>query len=169
MDKVLRGIDTISIWSGRIFGWLIIPLIAVVAYDVIIRKIYRATIWSYDIALWLYAGIFLLGAAWILQQHAHIRIDVIYQRYSPRAKAIFEACWYLILLFSMVAVVLIYGGDYARTAWVDKEVSIYTPWGPPLWHFKAIVPLAFLLLLLQGIAEFIRNLKFIIRGKTGES
>jgi len=169
MDKVLRDIDAISMWSGKIFSWLIIPLMAIVAYDVIIRKIYRATIWSYDTSLWLYSGLFLLGAAWVLQQHSHIRIDVIWQRYPPRAKAIFEVCWYLILLFSIALVVLIYGGDYARVAWIDKEASIYTPWGPPLWHFKAIAPLAFLLLLLQGIAEFIRNLKFAIRGKQIES
>ena len=165
MEKILRGIDAISIWAGKIFSWLIIPLIAIVAYDVIIRKIYRATIWSYDTSLWLYSGIFLLGAAWILQQRSHIRIDVIWQRYPPRAKAIFELCWFLALLFTLSFVVFIYGGEYAWIAWVDKESSIYTPWEPPLWHFKAIAPVAFLLLILQGIAEFIRNLKVAIKGK----
>ena len=164
MERVLGVVDKISIWAGKIFSWLIIPLILIVAYDVVIRKIYKATIWSYDTSLWLYAAIFLLGGAWILQQHAHIRIDVIWLRYSARARAIFEVGWYLILLFSMAGVVLIYGGDYAWVAWVDKEVSIYTPWEPILWHFKAIAPIAFLLLLLQGIAEFIRNLKVAVRG-----
>jgi TRAP-type mannitol/chloroaromatic compound transport system permease small subunit len=164
MEKILRGVDNISIWAGKIFGWLIIPLIIIVAYDVIIRKIYKATIWSYDTSLWLYAAVFLMGAAWILQQRAHIRIDVFWQRYPPRAQAIFEMCWYLGLLLSMSMVILIYGGDYARVAFVDKEISIYTPWGPPLWHFKAIAPLAFLLLSLQGIADFIRNLKVAVRG-----
>lgn len=90
MEAFLRGIDQLSVWSGKVFSWLIAPLIVIVAYDVINRKLYRSTIWVFDITLWLYAGIFLLGLAWILKDHANIRVDVIYEKYSPRGKAFFE-------------------------------------------------------------------------------
>lgn len=163
MEKVLRYIDQMSIWSGKISSWLIIPLIAIVAYDVIARKFYRATIWAYDSALWVYAGIFLIGLAWVLKEHSHIRVDVIYERHSPRAKALFEVLSYLIFFFPLTITLLISGAAYAVESWIDKEVSIYSPWNPLLWHFKTIAPIAFLLLLLQGIADFIRNLKFMIR------
>jgi len=105
----------------------------------------------------------------VLQQNGHIRIDPIWQKYPFRFKAIFESCWLLILLIPMALVILIYGGQYAYHSWKIHEVSIYTPWAPPLWHFKAIAPLAALILLLQGIVELIRNILSAVRGKQNES
>jgi TRAP-type mannitol/chloroaromatic compound transport system permease small subunit len=159
MGRVLRYIDVISIWSGKLCSWIVLPLTAIVAYDVILRKLYRSTLWVYDTSLWLYSAMFLIGCTWVLKEHAHIRVDVIYEKYSPRAKAIFEVCTYLMLFFPVIVMLFVSGSSYAWESFRDNEISINSPWNPIIWPFKAIAPVAWLLLLLQGISDFIKELK----------
>jgi TRAP-type mannitol/chloroaromatic compound transport system permease small subunit len=164
MEKALKYIDVISIWSGKLSSWLILPLTAIVAYDVILRKLYRSTLWTYDVSMWLYSAMFLIGCTWVLKEHSHIRVDVIYEKFPPRAKAIFEVLSYLILFFPLIVTLLVSGSHYAWESFRDKEISINSPWNPILWPFKAIAPVAFLLLLLQGFGDFITQLKKCSRG-----
>ena len=159
MERILRYIDVISMWSGKLCGWIVLPLTAIVAYDVILRKLYTSTLWVFDTSLWLYSLMYLIGLTWVQKEHAHIRVDVIYEKYSPRAKAIFDVLTYLMMFFPVIVTLFVSGSSYAWESFRDNEISINSPWNPIIWPFKAIAPVAFLLLLLQGFGDFIKELK----------
>lgn len=164
MYTVLNVIDKISEISGKLFAWLIIPMVAGLLYEVIARYVFNApTIWAYDLTYMLYGAHFIMGAAFLLSLGGHIRIDVFYNYLSPRGKAIMDLCGYLVLFFPVVAALLIYGTEYAIFSWSMGERTSISAWRPIIYPLKAIFALGILLLLLQGIATFIRNLRVAVR------
>lgn len=159
-----KSVDTISEWSGKIFAWLIIGMIAAITYEVVARYIFNApTIWAYDMTYMLYGTLFMMGAAYTLRHGAFIRVDVFYRRFPPRQKAIIESCMYLLFFFPPLIVLLLKGIDYAQFAWHIKETTLMSPWRAPIYPFKTVLPVGVGLLLLQGVVEFIRNLAIAVR------
>ena len=81
------GIDTFSLWVGRVVAWLTVPLIAAVVYEVTARYFFTApTVWAYDMSRMLYGAMFVLGAAYALSKGVHIRSDFLYQHWSVRTQ-----------------------------------------------------------------------------------
>ena len=165
MNTFLSIIDKISEISGKLFAWLIIPLVGGLLYEVIARYVFNApTIWAYDMTYMLYGVHFMMGAAYLLSLGGHIRIDVFYQRLSPRKQAIVDVCGYLLLFFPVMAALLVFGIKFAAFSWQMKEKAFTTAWLPIIYPFKTVLPIGIFLLLLQGIAVFIRDLRFALRG-----
>ncbi len=156
--SVVRVIDTISEWSGRIFAWMIIPLVGGLTYEVIARYVFNApTIWAYDVAYMLYGSHFMLGAAYTLLKGGHIRTDIFYQNWSPRTQGLVDAMLYLLLFFPGMIFFFIMGWNEASHAWLIGERSDASPWRPILYPFKTVLPLSALLLLMQGVSEFVKS------------
>lgn len=169
MDRVLRGIDKLSEYCSKAFAWLIIPMVGGLFYEVIARYVFNApTIWAYDLTYMLYGALFVMGSAYALSQNRHVRIDVFYANFSSRQKGIVDVILYLVLFFPPILVLLIKGVEYAAFSWSMKELSIAGAWRPPLYPLKTIFPIAMAVLLLQGVAQFIRSLRRA-RGSEGTS
>ena len=169
MDRVLGGIDKLSEYCSKAFAWLIIPMVGGLFYEVVARYAFNApTIWAYDLTYMLYGALFVMGSAYALSQNRHVRIDVFYANFSSRRKGIVDVILYLVLFFPPVLVLVIKGIDYAAFSWSMKEVSSAGAWRPPLYPLKAIFPMAMAVLLLQGVAQFIRSLRRA-RGSEGAS
>jgi len=167
LKKFIKVIDLVSEWSGRISCWIIVPLVMGTVYDVLMRYFFQApTKWAYELTWMEYGALFMLGGAYGLRHHIHVRVDVIYNRYSERAQAIFDSLMYLIIFFPLYTLLIIYGTKYAAYSWKIWEHSYLSYWQPPVYPIKTVIPVAFLLFMLQGIAEFIRNATFAIKGKT---
>ena len=84
---IVRAIDGLSLWSGRLFCWLVVPLVVGLTYEVFARYVFHApTIWAYDVAYMLYGSHFMLGAAYTLYRGGHIRTDIFYQNWSVRTR-----------------------------------------------------------------------------------
>lgn len=162
---ILRTIDSISEVSGKLAAFIVIPNFLALVYEVIARYIFKSpTIWSYDVTYMLYAAHFLLGAAFTLKHRRHTRVDVFYSHWSPRVQAIIDVVCYLVLFFPAM-LVLIYGGvGLVHESLIMQERSQATPWRPVVWPFRALLPLGFFLLCLQGIAEFLRRINVAVRG-----
>lgn len=141
-------------------------MIFALIFEVFARYIFhRPTIWSYDITYMIYGTHYLLGAAYTLYVKGHIRIDLIYMKFPPRGRALVDVLGYLIIFFPVV-IILIFGSyDLAKEAYEIKEVSQFSPWQPILWPFKGVICIGFVLLLVQGIAEFGRSLTTLFTGK----
>ena len=134
------------------------PLVLAVAYEVIARYAFNApTIWSFDVTYMLYGKIFMLGAAYALHKGAHIRTDFFFEKWSIRTKGAIDSVAYLVFFFPSIFVFLLVSGQEGWYAFSIGEVSEQTPWRPVLWPFKAVVPLACLLLLIQGVSETIKS------------
>jgi TRAP-type mannitol/chloroaromatic compound transport system permease small subunit len=164
--RIVGVIDTLSEWSGRIFAWLIIPLVAGLTYEVLARYLFNApTIWAYDLAYMLYGAHFMLGAGYTLLKGGHIRTDIFYQSWSPRTQGKVDALLYLLLFFPGMLFFFWMGGQEFWQAWSIGERSDASPWRPVLYPLKATLPLGALLLLVQGVSEFIKSGHLALRGR----
>ena len=156
--RLVRAIDKFTDVTGTWVAWLNLPLVAVVAYEVIARYGFNApTIWSFDLTYMFYGAIFMLGAAFALHKGAHIRTDFFYEKWSVKTKGIIDATSYIVFFFPSIFMLLIISGGEAWYAYDIKETSEQTPWRPILWPYKAVVPLTCVLLLIQGVSELIKS------------
>jgi TRAP-type mannitol/chloroaromatic compound transport system permease small subunit len=165
LERAIRIIDAISAWSGRITAWLILPLIAAMTYEVVIRYVATPTQWAYDTSYMLYGAMFMLGAAYTLYRGAHIRTDFLYQKWSVRTQATVDALCYLLLFFPGIAVFLWLGGEFAWNSWLRDERTVGSSWMPIIYPLKAVIPVAAALLLLQGVAEFLKCIHALRTGR----
>ncbi len=163
---IVRVIDTISEWSGRVFAWLIIPLVGSLTYEVIARYVFGApTIWAYDLSYMLYGSHFMLGAGYTLLKGGHIRTDIFYQNWSPRTQGTVDALLYLLLFFPGMIFFFWMGTQEALHSWSIGERSDASPWRPIVYPLKFVLPIAAFLILLQGVSEFIKSAHLARRGR----
>jgi len=155
VNTIDRFTDTTGVWVA----WLNIPLVAAVAYEVIARYAFNApTIWSFDVTYMLYGAIFMLGAAYALHKGAHIRTDFFFESWSIKTKGTIDSVAYIVFFFPSLIVFFFIGWSEGWYSFQIHETSEQTPWRPILWPFKMVVPLAILLLLIQGVSELIKSL-----------
>src|SRR6185295_6122191 len=155
----VRVIDRFTDVTGTWVAWLNLPLVVVVAWEVIARYAFNApTIWSFDLTYMLYGTIFMLGAAYALHKGAHIRTDFFYEKWSDRTRGMVDSISYLVFFFPSIIMLLASGGSEAWYAYTINETSEQTPWRPILWPYKAVVPATCVLLLIQGVSELIKSL-----------
>ena len=164
--RLIRAVDRFSYWSGKFFAWLILALTIVVSIEVFKRYILNApTAWIFDFNNMLYGTLFMMCGAYTLAQGGHVRADFVYIYLRPRAQAALDLTLY-ILFFVPGILALIYAGfDYARDSWRIGEHSTVTAEGPPIYHFKSVIPIAGALVMFQGLAEIVRCVECL---RTGE-
>lgn len=170
MKRFLSLVDKTSENLFKITMWLIFPLFLSLFYEVVVRYGFRSpTAWSYDVTYMLYGAMFILCSPYVLSQNKHVRIDLFYERFSPRGRNIVDAVLYLIFFFPPVTVLLFKGIEYAAFSWRIGERSSLSPWRPPLYPLKTIFAIAIFLLLLQGIVQFIKILQQIKKGEANDA
>jgi TRAP-type mannitol/chloroaromatic compound transport system permease small subunit len=165
LRTLLKWIDSLSIFIGKTASWLIIPIVLLQVYEALARYFFKSpTIWTWELALLLYGVHFFLGGAWVLQENRHVRTDVLLMRYSPKIKALLE-----FILFSTIFSVFMY--VMVSTAWEQaiKSIAIqertFNEWAPPFYPVKVLIAISFSLLALQGFANALRSLLFLITGQ----
>ncbi len=165
MEKFLKACDATSEWSGRIFVWLAIPLAVVVVYEVISRRFFNSPhVWATEVTNYIYGPHFMLVAAYTMLHKGHVRIDVIYEKFSPRTRGILDIITYTIFFFPFCSIVLYQGIIFAYTSWSIGETSESAALRVvPL--IKTAIPVSIGLLLIQGIATYIRAIMQTIKGK----
>ena len=157
--------DQISEWTGRIFVWLVIPLTVIVVFEVISRRFFDTPhIWATEVTDFIYGPHFMLAAAYTLLYKAHVRIDVIYERFSPRTRGILDIITYMVFFFPFCFIVLYQGVIFAYTSWSIGETSESAALTVvPL--VKTVIPVSIGLLLIQGLATYIRAIMQVIKGE----
>jgi TRAP-type mannitol/chloroaromatic compound transport system permease small subunit len=166
VERFLHAIDGISTWLGKAAAWLIIGLMLVVCAEVFKRYVLNApTAWIFDASNMFYGSLFMLAGAYTLAQNAHVRGDFLYSSMQPRTQASLDLVLYIVFFLPGIAALAYAGYDYAALSWRINEHSNVTAEGPPIYHFKAVIPIAGGLVLLQGFAEIVRC---VVCLKTGE-
>ena len=164
--RLVRIIDRFTDTTGTWVAWLNVPLVGVVAWEVFARYLFNApTIWSFELTYMLYGTIFMLGAAYALHKGAHIRTDFFFEKWSIRTKGVIDSVAYLVFFFPSIFVFMLVSGGEGLYSYSIAEESEQTPWRPYIWPFKLMVPLACLLLLIQGVSETIKS---VWAARTGE-
>jgi TRAP-type mannitol/chloroaromatic compound transport system permease small subunit len=156
---MVQGIDRFTDTTGSWISWLNLPLVGVVAWEVIARYAFNApTIWSFDMTYMLYGTIFMLGSAYALHKGAHIRTDFFYEKWTARTKGMVDSISYLLFFFPSLVMLLAASASEAWYAFGIHETSEQTPWRPILWPYKSVVPATCVLLMIQGISETIKSI-----------
>jgi TRAP-type mannitol/chloroaromatic compound transport system permease small subunit len=166
MQKALLVVDEISTWAGKLCAWLIMLLMITVCVEVFKRYIMNApTAWIFDAENMMYGTLFMMCGAYTLSQDAHVRGDFLYGSMKPRTQATLDLILYILFFLPGVIALVKAGIDYAEISWRINEHSNVTSDGPPVYHFKTIIPIAGALVLLQGLAEIVRCVMCL---KTGD-
>ncbi len=155
--KSVAILDGLSIWSGKLISWLVLPMMFSLIYEVGMRYLFDSpTIWAMDIALILTGIYFMIGSPFCLQQGQHIRTDFLYNRWSIRVRAAVDICNYVFLFFPVHFVFLGIGWQYFYKSYQQNEMAISSPWMPYIWPAKMAIPICILLTILQGFSELIK-------------
>ncbi len=157
MQKLLLLMDRISTWIGQAFSWLIVALTLLVSWEVISRRFFdNPHAFVFDAMIMMYGTLFMMAGAYTLSKNGHVRGDVLYGFFTPRVQAGLDLALY-VLFFIPGVIALAWAGYYfAADSWAIKEHSSITADGPPLYHFKTVIPIAGALILLQGLVEIVR-------------
>ena len=162
--RLVVGIDNLSKRSV-IFSPFILPIIFVTIFEVVARYVFNApTIWANEMAQHFFGVYFVIGGAYTLLDDSHAKIDVLYQLLSPRKRAILDCITYVIFFFPFIGLLL---WQIIEQAWLStlRLQGTGSFWNSPVWPTRWGLVLATLLLLLQGLAKYIRALKFAVTGR----
>ncbi len=166
MLALSTGINRLNHATGQLTSYLAIPLILVVVYEVFMRYAFNApTVWAFEATTLIYGCHFALGFAYTHKNNGHVAIDVFESKLAPRPRTILRIIVNLVLFVPTMGMMAFYGIRYAAASWQNWELAS-TSWAPPLYPFKTILAIGFVLLFLQGIAKLIEDINGL--GKSAE-
>ena len=163
-----QSINGLNERVGKLTAYLTIPLIVVVVYEVMMRYLFNSpTVWGFEATTFIYGVHFVLGFAYTHKHNGHVAIDVFESRLPYKPRTILRIIVNLILFVPTVGLLSIYSVIYASTSWQNWEKAS-TSWAPPLYPFKTIMAIGFILLFLQGIAKLIGDFRSLGNSELSE-
>ena len=164
MKKVVAFVhivDHMNMWVAKVTAFLIIPIAIILLYGVILRYVFsRPVAWEGETAWLLFIGLSLLGGAYVLREGLHVRLDALYGRLSPRRKAIMDVATFVFFLLFIGTMTWL---TINKAIWSLSimEKSTHSSFHAPIYLARTCLALSSILLLLQGIVEFIDNIMSI--------
>ena len=150
---------------AKIISWLVALLVISISYDVFMRYLFNApTIWSYALSYMMGAALSALGLAYVHSVSGNVRVDIIYNKFSPKVKLIIDLFFTIIFFFPLYGFLAYNFGVNTWNAFVIKRYDINSIWYPVVWPYMTAITLGFALLFAQGVATFLRDLKTLIKG-----
>jgi TRAP-type mannitol/chloroaromatic compound transport system permease small subunit len=157
VDRFCDAVDRVNTWVGRLSALAIFGVTFAVLYEIVARGVFAsATLWSNETTVYLSAIAYLIGGGYALALRRHVRIDLVYVTLSPRTRAVLDCLTFVFFVLYVGALVWV-GFTIGWTSFQQGE-GTGTPWNPPIWPVKLAIPLAGLLLLLQGIVNLLRDI-----------
>jgi TRAP-type mannitol/chloroaromatic compound transport system permease small subunit len=154
---VIRGIDRFSDLSGRLFALVQIFLVATITYEVVVRYFFHApTVWVFESSTMANGASFMLACGYALHKGAHVRTDIFWDKFSERRKGVIDLASYLVLFFPTMIFLMAVGIDGAWHSYITGERSQESIWRAIMWPFRATIPLAALLFMVQGVSESLK-------------
>jgi len=164
--RVASAVDRLNRAVGRIVAWLVLGMVLVGAFNTVARYLGRylgvalsSNAWI-ELQWYLFSLVFLLGAAYALERDAHVRVDVLYGRLSPRGRAWIDVVGTVVFLLPFCAFGIWMSLPTVRSSWAVLEMSP-DPGGLPRYPIKTAIPVAFALLFFQGVSELIKKVAFL--------
>ena len=156
MHKLLRGVDAVSTVIGKFAAWAAVGLTVLICWEVFSRYVMnKPHAWVLDVQIMLYGSMFMLAGAYTLSKNGHVRGDVLYGFFSPRAQASVDLVLYIVFFLPGVLAMTWAGWTYAQASLAIREQT-FSAHPLPLYPFKFVIPVAGFVLLMQGLAEIAR-------------
>ena len=159
-----KKIDLISKVAGYVASVLMPILAFIVSYEVFCRYfLNRPSVWAFDLSLFLFGYIAILGGAYAQQKRGHITVDILYKKVSPKVQKIFDLISFAMAIFFLVLIVVLCY-DKLQDA-LKFDIRRQSEWAPHMHHFWIMAIFACTLFILQFCRDVISNLYFLITGK----
>ncbi len=159
--KISRLIDAMSDLIGKLVMWFILATTLISAGNAIVRKLFdNSSNALLEIQWYLFAAVFMLGSGYAFLRNAHVRIDFISSKFSPRGRNWVDVFGILIFLFPLCYMMATLGWPLFERAWNTGEMSSNAG-GLIRWPVYGLIPLGFLILSLQGASELIKRIAFL--------
>jgi TRAP-type mannitol/chloroaromatic compound transport system permease small subunit len=153
----VRCVEAVNRVIGRLAMYLIFAMMGVLLFSSGSRTFFNTShIWVVETAQFMLAAYYLLGGGYSLQLDSHVRMDLLYSRWSPRTRALVDAVTICFLIFYLVF--LLVGGISSTQYALEYGQKNYSSWAPPLAPIKIIMTIGIALMLLQAIAMFFKDL-----------
>ena len=165
--SLIHAIDRFNTAISNLSMWLIVPLIGVMLYETIARYLFNApTVWGMELSMMIFGAYIIFSGPSSILGKVQVGVDVFSSRWSPRTRAVVNCLTYtftFVFFFQLLRTSLM----YAIEAWKLQELSS-SAWGQPVYHWKALIPVAVGLMMLQSVAEFLRNVWLAATGEEME-
>jgi TRAP-type mannitol/chloroaromatic compound transport system permease small subunit len=159
--KISRLIDAMSDLIGKLVMWFILATTLISAGNAIVRKLFdNSSNALLEIQWYLFAAVFMLGSGYAFLRNAHVRIDFISSKFSPRGRNWVDVVGILIFLFPLCYMMATLGWPLFERAWTTGEMSSNAG-GLIRWPVYGLIPLGFFILFLQGVSELIKRIAFL--------
>lgn len=165
MEKAFRILEKFNTYVGQAASFVLPALTFVMMYEVISRYLFnKPTVWSFELSVFLTGSLGALGGGYGLLTKAHVTVDIFYERFSPKTKAVMDIIAWAFLMVFVLAL-----GYVAFPRAIDsfrRMEGTETPWSPKVWPMRFAIAIGSALLGIQATAKFIENVRFLITGKT---
>ncbi len=164
IKRYINTLDKVTEYAGKAFSFLILIILSLQAMEAILRFIFKSpTIWSWEVALLLYGAHFIMGAAWLMSTDSHVKTDILFIKLSKKRQALITMILYPIIFFPFAFIMTWKSINHALFSTLIQETT-YTQWAAPLYPLKIVIAIAFILILLQGIATWFRSYLYYTKG-----
>ncbi|MCG8483118.1 MAG: TRAP transporter small permease subunit [Clostridia bacterium] len=165
LKTIINIIDNINTWIGKTVRYSVLLLMSVVVYEVISRRFFNApTIWAFETILIVYGFHLMMVSGYGLLKDSIVSIDILSGKFSEKTRHIMLLITYMIFFFPFIILTIPESIDFAMKSWEIKESS-WSVWAPPVYPIKTVIPIALILLLLQGISQYLKSVVFLFEGK----
>ena len=166
LKTFLKFIDAVNEKVGNLLSYFLFFFFVLLLMEVILRYFFNSpTVWANELAQMLFGAYAILAGGYILRTGGHVNVDILYSRLSRKQRAMLDIVTSS-LFFLFCGMLLVYGGSLAWDSLARFEHS-QSAWNPPLYPAKLMIPLAALLLMLQGLAKLIRDILILCNIDTG--
>lgn len=160
MLALVGWIDALGAWLGRAVSYLVFGMIGVIMYEIVARYFFNApTFWGQDVSGWLQVAYVFLGGAYALQKGYFVRVDMVFERFSPKTQAVIDLTLSTVLFCCFATVMIWRGWDLAVQSWDMAETSATGGWNGRVWPAKFLVPIGVALLALAWFAHLVRRVR----------
>jgi TRAP-type mannitol/chloroaromatic compound transport system permease small subunit len=161
MLKLARAVTRLNLWIGEHVAWLILPMFVMLFVDVAMRYLIgRPSIWTSELTQLVFGFYAVIGGGYLLAERAHVNVDIFYGRFSIKRKALVDVA--TSALFFMFLAVLLWQGSSMAYESAQKFETSQSIWNPHIWPVKLAVPVAGVLLLLQGIVRLTADIRILM-------
>ena len=166
LESILNFLDDIGLFIGKLFSFLLYFVMVIIVYELISRWIFNTpTEWVHEASTMLYGVFFILGGGYTFIKGEHVRMDVVYNRFTPKGKAIADIATFIFFVIYIIVLVW-FGGKAALHSFEIKEHT-QTVWGPPIYPSKIMMVVGAALVFIAGCTKFTRDFLIVFTKKKG--
>ena len=164
LRRLARRIDAWQDAFGRALSWLMLAMVLVVFSDVVLRYAFNLTsVFTQELEWYLFAITYLLGAGYVMLHDEHVRVDIVYSRLPPRRKARLDFILLFVFFFPSCLLIVYTTWPFFRNAYMVLEGSPDPGGIPARWALKSVIIIAFVILMIQGVSQAVKNF-YVWRG-----